>query len=185
MKSTMYIPIKSKIYLKNRQLIEVKDLKVGDELLSLRVDEFKNKNIFQIISEYLNHKINHIDEKKLELSSTYVTNINIMSNEKMTNSFLFFDQELIHRNLEIISCIDNKIKLVSAFKLIDFIENQNIVLVSKLNNDDENNTNSFIKSYQTKIEKNNNLNNQKLCSIETLDNHLLFTENFIILGGSF
>jgi hypothetical protein len=69
-----FIPIGTKIYLKNKELIEVENLKFGDEILSISILNENLKSPIDVYNEYLNTK-KEIAIEQLQISSSYITDI--------------------------------------------------------------------------------------------------------------
>ena len=70
-----FIPIGTKIYLKNRELVEIENLKFGDEILSVNLLGEDIESSAEIYFKYCNNNKIKINPEQLQISSSYITDI--------------------------------------------------------------------------------------------------------------
>lgn len=177
MASIGHLPSDTKIYLSNKKLVNIKDIKIGDAVLSLKLPNIENKTRFDFLSYFIDKDLSDI-ENNFEISQSYVTSV---SHIKNNINFLLFNNCLIYKNQPVLIYDKGIPKIMIANELVDMINEDRDLLKAKVNIEEEN-LNIFIKE---KIDKPvSEQSDQISFYLNLLDNHLYFTENFIIFGGN-
>lgn len=196
----MSLPFGTRVYLEDKTLKKVEDLKFGDKVLSVKIKDDECTNHSELYSKYSKKdeffSTKSIDKTLISLSSTHVYSV------------------LINRRSSELKSLNNKIMSSITPLLISktgtspemfYIKDFNNIAARKdaTDNDQyymqylgaqffsisENNKNVFIDNdnwlLQNKIEDINlTISPQPSVDIVLLDNHLLITENFICFGSA-
>ena len=171
-----HLPLDTKIYLSNKELVDIKKIKIGDEILSLKLKGSENKTKFDFLCDFLNKDLSNIEDG-FELSKTYVTSVGTVKGEI---NFLLFNECLIYKDQPVLIYQNSTPKIIVANEIIDLIKQDRYILKTRFNY--ENESNIFIKE---KIENSINTEIQRSSFyLNTLNNDLFFTEHYVIFGGN-
>jgi hypothetical protein len=178
------LSINEKIYLSNKTLVEVKNLKVGDKILSLKVKDDEIKDIVDIYKKYI---IQNKPIENFEVSESEVYSISI-NNEKIT-PFIELNKSPINHYKYI--AVDYKTRFASDFMLqnaytLNIIDEEYKRKIRKLNpsfsTENLENLEIFI-DYDYSKNKNKEYHDSSI-KIDIADGHFYFTENFVIFAGN-
>jgi hypothetical protein len=186
----MGFPSGTKVYLEDKTLKNIEDLKFGDKILSVKIKNLEALNHSKFYNKYLNLNNNQenvfIKTQDLVLCSATVYSILIYKSNE--GSIKLNDKILLGRNLILIQNEKNSENVYlqsgdnTIYKIQNGNENSHLLLKSLAAessnlNIDTLNDNVFI---ETKIDNFDlNVPPQILVSLILLDNHFLLTENFI------
>lgn len=179
------LSINEKIYLSNKTLIEVKNLKVGDKILSLKVKDDEIKDIVDIYKKYI---IQNKPIENFEISESEVYSISI-NNEK-TTPFIELNKSPIN-HYKYIAIESYKSSFTPDFILQDaytlnFIGDEYKRKIKKLNplfsTENLENLKIFI-DYDYNKNKNKEYHDSST-KIDIIDGHFYFTENFVVFAGN-
>lgn len=101
------LPLGTKIYLENKSLVNIENLRVGDKVLSLKIDDSDIKNSKDFYLKYVLSD-NMIELNNLEVSSATVSKVNILKDRY--DSF-YYSKSMYVNNPIIARVIDNKISV--------------------------------------------------------------------------
>jgi len=182
-----FIPIGTKIYLKNKELVKVEDLKFGDEVLSIKILDDSIKNSFDMHCKYLKPKNTEIiDIDKIQLSSSYITNIKFSGySDKDTyliNNIDYVDKNQMMLIMEVLED-DKRIKIKTA-NTLDLSAISYNKYSGSLEKDIKTDTKDFI-VFDNKINSCILASDKiPLFSMSLLDNEFYITENLILFSRS-
>lgn len=183
----MSFPFGTKVYLYNKELINIEDLKVGDRVLS-----FKNKNnVLMNQSElYAYHKTKDSNEyvvpmnkNDLELSYAYVYSIFI---NRLDKNLISLNGNELSKNTVILNAknikrfSDNDIYLHSPYGILERINDGDKYFMQKLNLDED--VDSIFNEDEL-ISYNLDVSSKPSASIILNGNNFYCTENFVVLGS--
>lgn len=186
------LPIGTKIYLENKKLINIEKLKVGDKLLSLKVDDVEINNANDFYLKYVAQN-NNIEIDKMSFSAATVSNIYLIKDDQsndLYNKTMYINNPVIARffkNQCIVSHLSNILKV------------ENNIIFDEENKSYKNfdNFKTFkIKSYKedfldtlftdNNVEIDDNryteFNISPYYSISLRDNYFYFTEGMCLVG---
>lgn len=175
-----FIPAGTKIYLKNKQLINIEHIKFGDEVLSIKVLDDDLKTPLDIYEKYINVKNKtELDLDKVKVSSSFVMDIRLLGHKQeelimINNSNVIDkDQPVLFKNNK------NKFEINTCSNLLN---NNNLdMLFTSIDNQE--NKENFIFNISVKDSK--PTQNKFPCfSMILLNNDFYITESAILLGRS-
>jgi len=179
-----FIPIGTKIYLKNKQLIEIENLKFGDEVLSINI---LNENIKSNIDTYYRYFENNdlsINMDQLNISSSHITDIRYCG---YSGENIFFINELEKMADEQPLLIMEKNGDLDVVKLktrtsLTISEDLSSSYIISLEKNIQTDTKEFF-NFNNKITSTTLLKNPvPLFSMSLSNGNLYVTENLILLG---
>lgn len=176
------LSINEKIYLSNKTLIEVKNLKVGDKILSLKIKDDEIKDIVDIYKKYI---IQNKPIENFEVSESEVYSISI--NNKKTTPFIELNKSSInhYKYIAVESRFVSNFILQNAY-ILNFISDEYKRKIKKLNpifsTENLENLEIFI-DYDYNKNKNKEYHDSSI-KIDIVDGHFYFTENFVIFAGN-
>lgn len=199
----MSLPFGTKVYLEDKTLKKVQDLKFGDKVLSIKINDEECSNHSELYTKYLkkdnNDSTRYIEKELISLSSTYVYSVFTI---KDYTSFIGLNDNIVS---EITPVLISKTKSdPQQFYIKDSRDMSVIIKNSESENDkyyiqslaaqsfslnkNIDNDEVFIDSENLLFQKqitqvNSNIKNQPSVNVVLLDNHLLITEHFICFGS--
>jgi hypothetical protein len=199
----MSLPFGTKVYLEDKTLKKVQDLKFGDKVLSIKINDKECLNHSELYAKYLkkdnNDSTRYIEKELISLSSTNVYSVFTI---KDYTSFIGLNNNVVS---EITPVLISKTKsdpqqfyIKDSRDMSAIIKNsesesdkyylQSLAAQSFSLNKNIDNSEVFIDSENflfneqiTQIDS--NIKNQPSVSVVLLDNHLLITEHFICFGS--
>lgn len=178
-----FIPIGTKIYLKNKELIEVENLKFGDEILSISILNENLKSPIDVYNEYLSTK-KEIAIEQLQISSSYITDIRYFG---YSNNNIISIDNLGHIEKDqlflVMSGVEDKnIVTVKNKERLDFNDESNPEYIISLEKDIKTDTKDFF-IFSNKINSISPTDNKiPLFSMSLSNSNFYVTENMILLG---
>ncbi len=184
-----FIPIRTKLYLKNRELVNVENLKFGDEILSIKLLDTEITNPADIFYKYFISKdIKRIYKNDLELSSSIITNICRVDSSK-NDLVKVNDNEAIFNNQIFIASDPNPDSSEIQLLRTAWLTSESSLDLSKiapgyLNKDIKTDTKNIL-LFDKEISSCSVVNEKlPMFSISLSNNNFYLTENFILLGAS-
>lgn len=184
------IPLSEKIYLSNKTLVNIEDLKVGDKILSLKVLDNNIKDSIDFYEKYIK-KEKQVDNFELSEATVYSVYLDKESKGKfvkMGNQFVHHGQYIAAGQFSDIELKDEEknIPIFGFYKswTIPHLSNLDDLKILKLkqnfSTDDEENLKIF--DYQD-FDSTEELLESDSASINIVGGHFYFTENFILFAG--
>ncbi len=178
------LSINEKIYLSNKTLIDAKDLKIGDKILSLKILDDEINDIVDIYKKYI---IENKPIENFELVESEIYSVDII-NEK-TTGFIELNENPIKNSQYI--CVDctkepsHKFLLREAY-MIPLIDSEYKTKIRKLNplfSTEELNSLKIFTDYEY-IKKQNKEYYKESINLDIINGHFYFTEYFIVFAGN-
>lgn len=178
------LSINEKIYLSNKTLVEVKNLKVGDKILSLKVKDDEIKDIVDIYKKYIveNEPIKNFEISESEVYSVYI------NNEKTTPFIELNKFPINHYKYIAVDYTSNFSKnfILREAYMLTLIDDEHKRKIRKLNplfsTENLENLEIFI-DYDYSKNKNKEYHDSSI-KIDIVDGHFYFTENFVVFAGN-
>jgi hypothetical protein len=181
------IPIGTKIYLSDKTLIKVEDLKIGDEVLSIKILDDEIEDLFDLYKKYLYSHKEFISSFKINFTKAKVSNKLL---DKTSREFVFINDVPIGRN-KIILVADEKFYSGND-KILNYTIASAQKILQKSNNFKISSINIDFSTSEDTFFINNHINNISLKTNETpsfnlsiIGGDFYFTENFIIMANSY
>lgn len=172
-----FIPAGTKIYLKNKQLINIEHIKFGDEVLSIKILDGDLTNPLDIYEKYINVKDKkEIDLEKIKFSSSFVTDIRLLGH-KQEELIMINNSNVIDKDQPVIFKNDkNKFEINTCSNLLN--NNLDMLFVSISN---EENKEEF--TFNDSVKNSKPTQNKFPCfSMILSNNNFYITESAILLG---
>jgi hypothetical protein len=179
------ISIDEKIYLSNKTLINAKDLKVGDKILSLKILDSEIYDFIDIYNKYIALP-NLI--KKFELCEAQVYSIFI--NESDSTNFIELNKNPIKNSQYIgINNILHQENIINSFILMESYiatlvnTSDKIIKLNPFFSTEQLNVLNIFSDYDFNKTKNKEYKKSSI-ALNIVGGHFYFTENFVVFSGS-
>lgn len=199
----MSLPFGTKVYLEDKTLKRVQDLKFGDKVLSIKINDKECSNHSELYTKYLKkdefYNNKHIEKQAISLSSTYV--YSVFTIKDYTN-FIGLNNNIVSEATPVLvsktksdpqqfyikDSRDMSVIIKNSESENDKYYTQSLAAQSFSLNKNIDNDEVFIDSENLLFQKqitqiNSNIKKQPAVKVVLLDNHLLITEHFICFGS--
>lgn len=179
-----FIPMGTKIYLKNKQLVEVQNLKFGDEILSISIFNENSGSLIDTYYKYFDNEEIKITIDQLYISSSYITDIRYQghSDKNIVEIDNFGHIEQNQPFLVMNKFTGENIFKVKNISRLDFNNESDSEYMVSLEKDIKTDTKDFF-IFNDKIKNISIVENKiPLFSMSLSNGNFYVTENMILLG---